>query len=116
MELSIYDIIKRVRVTGKSSHLFDKLGKLTFEVHPRSNKTMVKDAVEKIWNVKVAKVCIINVPGKNKVFARKQFKAADIKKAIITLKKGYKIDLPGQFESMGAAAGSNVKGEETKET
>ena len=116
MDLNIYNVIKNVRVTGKSSRLFDKLGKITFEVHSTANKVMVREAVEKIWNVKVANVRIMNVPGKNKVFARKTFKTADKKKAIITLKKGYKIELPGQFETMGTAAGSSAKGEETKGT
>ena len=103
MELNVYDIIKKAVLTPKSWELLQKLGKLTFEVHCAANKSVVKDAVEKIWNVKVDKVCIMNVRGKNKVFARRQFSSSDRKKAIITLKKGYKIELPGQFEAMGAA-------------
>ena len=92
--------------------MFHVLGKITFVVNKQANKTLVRDAVERIWNVKVAKVCIINLPRKKKVFARKTFITGGKKKAIVTLKKGYKIDLPGQFETMGAGAG--VKGGEVR--
>lgn len=114
MDVRVYDIIKKIVVTSKSSNLFDKLGKITFEVHRNANKVMIREAVEKIWNVKVEDVRVLNVKGKRKSFARKPFQTAAKKKAIITLKKGYKIDLPGQFESMGSAAGEEVKAEGAK--
>jgi len=103
MELSIYDIIKRRIITEKSTDLFKELGQITFEVNKHANKIMVRDAVEKIWQVKVDKVRMVTCPGKSKVFAKKTFKAPDKKKAVITLKKGYKIDLPEQFETMGVS-------------
>ena len=109
MDIRVYDVIKKVLITGKSTDLFDKLGKITFEVHKDANKVMVREAVEKIWNVKVENVRIMKVKGKQKTFARRPFQTPDRKKAIITLKKGYKIDLPGQFESMGGAAGAEQK-------
>jgi len=111
MDLSIYDVIKKISVTNKSRALSDKFGKVTFEVNKKANKSMIKRAVEKIWDVKVKSVGVINLKGKNKSFARRSFKAPDIKKAIITLKQGYKIDLPGQFESMGVNSGAESKGE-----
>ena len=114
MELNKYDIIKNIVVTGKSSKLFDALGKLTFFVHRAANKVMIRQAVEKLWDVKVDSVRVLSVRGKQKTFARQTFKTADTKKAIITLKKGYKIDLPGQFESMGTAATEPAKEEEPK--
>lgn len=106
MELSIYDIIKKPVISSRSLELYRKLGKITFEVHKSANKSMIKDAIEKIWNVKVADVCVVNLPGKIKMFARKEFKTPAKKKAIITLKKGFKIEIPGMFESMGAAVES----------
>lgn len=102
MDLKIQDIIKRPVVTSKSIDLYRKLGKYTFEVHKSANKLMVGDAVEKLWNVKVDKVCIMNVAGKNKTFSRKSFVTSDKKKAIITLKKGYKIEIPGLFETVAS--------------
>jgi large subunit ribosomal protein L23 len=109
MELSVYNIIKRPIITNKSIELYKKLGKLTFEVHKLANKSNIKNAIEKIWAVKVDGVCVITVPGKVKVFARKNFKTVDRKKAVVTLKKGYKIDIPGMLETMGAAESTEVK-------
>ena len=103
MELSVYSIIKKRIITEKSSGLLKNLGKLTFEVHKDANKIMIRQAVEKIWDVKVENVRVLACPGKNKVFARQSFKSPDRKKAIITLKKGYKIDLPEHFETMGVS-------------
>lgn len=102
MELNIYDIIKKPIITSRSVELFRKLGKITFEVSRDANKIVIKNAVEKIWNVKVADICVIKVPGKIKSFARKEFETPGRKKAIVTLKKGYKIDIPGMLETVGA--------------
>jgi large subunit ribosomal protein L23 len=113
MDIRVYGVIKSICMTTKSQHLFHKYGKITFEVNKLANKVLIRDAVEKVWEVKVENVRIINLPGKVKVFARKKFKTPGKKKAIVTLKKGYKIELPGQFESMGSA-GSNVISEDSK--
>lgn len=100
MELSIYDIIKRPLNTTKSIDLYKKFGQYTFEIHTDANKGMVCDAVEKLWNVKVDKIRILKAAHKTKTFNRKQFVTSARKKAIITLKKGYKIEIPGMFETM----------------
>lgn len=113
MELNIYDIVKRPIITSKSIELYKKLGKITFEVHKLSNKISIKNAIEKIWSVKVDNVCVLTIPGKVKTFARKEFKTPNRKKAIVTLKKGYKIDIPGMLETMGAAEPAEVKKEES---
>ena len=102
MELSIYNIIKRPLVTTKSVDLYKKLGLYTFEVHTSANKVMIREAVQKLWNVEVDKVRVITIPGKIKTFNRKQFETANRKKALVTLKKGFKIELPGMFESMAS--------------
>ena len=109
MELSIYNIIKRRIMTPKSSDIFRNTGKITFEVHRESNKIMIKQAVEKIWDVKVDNVRVMTVPGKTKSFGKRSFKSSNKKKAIVTLKKGYKIDLPGNFETMGAQQAGKEK-------
>jgi len=114
MDLKSYDIIKNVFSTTKSNELFHKLGKMTFEVVKTANKVMVKRAVEDIWDVKVANVHILTIKGKQKSFARRLFQTPDRKKAIVTLKKGYKINLPGQFETMGVSSADEVKTETAK--
>ena len=48
----------------------------------------------------------MNSTGKMKTFARRKFKAADTKKAVVTLKQGYRVDLPTMFETMGTAENS----------
>lgn len=101
MELTSYQIIKEPVISSKSIDLFRRLGQLTFNVSVDANKIMVRKAVEKIWDVKVDKVRIMNRAGKNKLFGRKPFKSSDQKKAIVTLKKGYKIEIPGLFETAG---------------
>ncbi len=104
MELSVYDIIKSIISTPKSLELRKKYGKITFEVNKHSNKVMIRNAVESIWNVKIRDIRVINRVGKNRIVKRKTFKMSDTKKAIITLKPGFKIDLPDQFESVGLSS------------
>jgi large subunit ribosomal protein L23 len=111
MELNIYDIIKRPTMTDKSINLYKKLGQYTFEVHNDANKGMVCHAIEKLWNVKVDKVRMISIKGKIKSFSRKKFETSPRKKAIVTLKKGYKIEIPGMFESMAKEQPVSAKSE-----
>ena len=81
------DIILAPVVSEKSYGLIDE-GKYTFVVDPRSNKTEIKLAIEKIFNVKVASVNTLNRTGKTR---RTKFgigKRKDTKRAIVTLKSG----------------------------
>lgn len=81
------DIILRPVVTEKSSRLQD-VGKYTFIVDPRANKTEIKNAIEKIFGVKVEKVATMNRPGKT--YRRRDGigKRADTKRAVVTLREG----------------------------
>ena len=81
------DIILSPVVSEKSYGLIDD-GKYTFIVDPRSNKTEIKLAIEKIFDVKVASVNTLNRTGK---LRRTRFgvgKRKDTKRAIVTLKSG----------------------------
>ena len=81
------DIILSPVVSEKSYGLIDD-GKYTFVVDPRSNKTEIKLAIEKIFDVKVASVNTLNRTGKHR---RTRFgigKRKDTKRAIVTLKSG----------------------------
>ena len=81
------DVIIKPIVSEKSYALID-MGKYTFEVAPGSNKTEIKQAIERIFNVKVASVNTLNRVGK---VTRTKFglgKRKDTKRAIITLKSG----------------------------
>ncbi|RIW29988.1 50S ribosomal protein L23 [Bacillus salacetis] len=78
------DIIKRPVITELSTDLMaDK--KYTFEVDTRANKTQVKDAVEEIFGVKVAKVNVMNYKGKFKRMGRHAGYTNKRRKAVVTL-------------------------------
>jgi len=53
---SIYEVLRRPIVTEKSNYMVTKLHQYVFEVASDANRTLVKDAVEKIFNVKVVRV------------------------------------------------------------
>ncbi len=104
MELNYHNIIKGLVLTTKSTDLYRKLGKYTFRVEKTANKLTIRKAVESLWDVKVDSVCVLATRGKTRRFAGKRFKTPDQKKAIITLKQGYKIELPGQMEAVQDAS------------
>ncbi|MBB5632924.1 large subunit ribosomal protein L23 [Cryobacterium mesophilum] len=81
------DVILSPVVSEKSYGLIDQ-GKYTFEVDPRSNKTEIKLAVEKIFNVKVASINTLNKKGKTRRTRFGTGKRKDTKRAIVTLKSG----------------------------
>lgn len=91
-----HDIIIRPVVTEKSMNLLTD-DKYTFVVDKKSNKTEIKNAIESIFKVKVAKVSTMTVKGKPKRMGRYEGRTSDRKKAIVTLQPGQKIKL---FEGM----------------
>ena len=87
MPLHASQVVLAPVVSEKSYSLIDD-GKYTFEVDPRANKTEIKLAVEKIFNVKVNSVNTLNRTGKA---TRTKFgigKRKNTKRAIVTLKSG----------------------------
>ena len=82
---NVYDIIRRPVITEQSmADVADK--KYVFMVDIDSNKTEIKEAVETIFGVKVAKVNTIRMQGKVKrMGAQSAGKRADYKKAVVTL-------------------------------
>lgn len=83
--IQYYDVILKPVITEKSmSGMADK--KYTFLVHPESNKTMIKEAVEKMFDgVKVSRVNTMNMDGKTKRRGTTTGKTAKTKKAIVWL-------------------------------
>lgn len=86
-----HDLIIRPLLTEKSTSLREGLNKVSFVVRPDANRKEVKKAVEETLNVKVDKVHILNVGGKEKRLNRFVGRRPDWKKAIVTLKKGEKL-------------------------
>ena len=86
------DIIKAPIITEKSSNLATN-NTITFSVDVNANKTQIKQAIEKIFDVKVESVNTINVKPKKKRVGRYEGKTNKVKKAIVKLKEGSSIEL-----------------------
>ena len=87
------DVIKAPIITEKTSDLTQNNNTVTFSVDVRANKTQIKQAVEKIFNVKVENVNTVNVKPKTKRVGRYAGKTNRVKKAIVKLKEGSSIEL-----------------------
>lgn len=79
-------------VTEKTAQLSDK-GVMVFRVAKNANRVMVRQAVRELYKVNPVNVNIINVRGKRVKFGRQEGKRIDIKKALVTLPKGTRIDI-----------------------
>ena len=87
------DIIKAPVITEKSSNIASNDRKYVFKVYAKANKSQIKDAIEKIFKVKVESVNTVNVHPKKKRVGRYSGMTNKYKKAIVTLVNGNKIDL-----------------------
>ena len=88
-----HDVIRRPIFTEKATYLKETANKLIVEVDRKANKIEIKKAFEELFKVKVEKVATINVRGKKKRWGRSSVgRTPAIKKAVITLKKGEKLD------------------------
>jgi large subunit ribosomal protein L23 len=86
------DIIKAPIITEKSANIAADEKTYVFKVDVKANKSQIKDAIEKIFNVKVEKVNTVNVHAKKKRVGRYTGMTNKYKKAIVTLANGNKID------------------------
>jgi large subunit ribosomal protein L23 len=87
-----YDIIKRPVMTEKTNIQKETSNQITFEVDRNANRIEIKRAIENIFSVKVAGVQTMQVKGKVKRRGRILGKRRDLKKAIVTLMPGERID------------------------
>ena len=93
MSKSPYDIILHPLLTEKSSALRGDLNQICFIVQLGANKVEIRQAVEKIFGVRVQNVRTQIVRGKIKRFGRNQGKRPNRKKAIVSLYAGESIEL-----------------------
>ena len=90
---TIYDVLLRPLVTEKSNYQSSKLKQYAFVVAIDATRTMVKDAIETLFDVNVARVNIVNAPAKRGRRARSRrllVRRPAYKKAIVTLAEGSK--------------------------
>ena len=80
-------------ITEQCIHFANKRGAYSFEVNRRANKTQIKQAVQKLYNVKVDKVRTANRIGKIRRRGRSVGRTQSWKKAVVYLKPEYHIDL-----------------------
>ena len=90
--MNISDVLLRPTITEKST-LLQEEGQYTFEIAPRANKTLVKQAVQENFNVTVLSVNITVNRGKRKRYGPRFKKRPDVKKAVVTLAPGDRIEL-----------------------
>lgn len=89
-DIKYYDVIKKPIVTEKSMNAMGSK-KYTFAVHPEANKTMIKEAIEKMFpGAKVLRVNTMNLEGKTKRRGTTFGKTAKTKKAIVQLSEDSK--------------------------
>jgi large subunit ribosomal protein L23 len=94
--LTIYEVLRRPFVTEKSNYQNSKLNQFVFEVDQDATKSMVKDAVETLFDVEVIRVNVVNVPAKRGRKGRSRrilVRRPGYKKAIVTLAAGNTIDM-----------------------
>jgi large subunit ribosomal protein L23 len=90
---NMYDVLVRPLVTEKSSYQSGKLSQYAFVVADEATRAMVKDAVESLFDVTVARVNILNAPakrGRRNRSRRLLVRRSSFKKAIVTLAEGSK--------------------------
>jgi large subunit ribosomal protein L23 len=88
---TVYNVIRRPLITEKALTSREVEGSLVFEVAANASKTEVKQAVEQLFNVKVASIRTSNVLGKERRRGRFAGFLPDWKKAYVRLKKGEKV-------------------------
>ena len=90
---TFYDVIKKPIVSEKSTLLTESKNAYVFEVAAAANKQEIKQAVEKLFKVKVSSINTQIVQGKLKRTGQFLSKRKNWKKATVTLKEGQKIEL-----------------------
>ena len=87
-----YDVIVSPVITEKATALSEQ-NKVVFRVRPDATKPQIKEAVEKLFDVKVKSVNTLVTKGKVKMFRGTRGQRSDVKKAVVTLAEGQTIDV-----------------------
>ena len=89
----VFSVLLAPRVSEKTARLQEVSNQYVFEIAKTATKADVKAAVEKIFDVKVQAVNVVNVKGKTKSFKFRQGRRGDWRKAYVTLAEGQSIDV-----------------------
>ena len=88
-----HEIVIRPLITEQSTHFANNKNAYSFEVNRKANKNQIKNAIERLYSVKVTDVRTANRKGKPRRRGRFMGKKSDWKKAVVVLDKEYHIDL-----------------------
>lgn len=92
-EERVFRILTAPHVSEKAAIVGELSNQHVFKVSRDARKNEIKEAVEKLFNVKVAKVRTVTVKGKSKRHGARMGKRSDWKKAYVSLEQGHEIDL-----------------------
>jgi large subunit ribosomal protein L23 len=95
MNANLYQVILAPHVSEKSTRVAEKNSQIVFRVRRDASKPVIKQAVEKMFNVQVESVTVTNVKGKEKKFGKTPGRRSDWKKAYVRLKPGQDINFAG---------------------
>jgi large subunit ribosomal protein L23 len=87
-----YDVIRSPIVTEKATYASER-NQVLFRVAPHATKPQIKEAVEKLFDVKVKSVNTLIRKGKLRNFKGKRAVLSDVKNAVVTLEEGHRIDV-----------------------
>ena len=90
--MQLFEVLRKPLVTEKNTSL-QAQGKYAFEINRDATKNQVKQAVEKAFKVTVTSVNVMSVRGTERWVGRKKVSGSSWKKAIVTLKRGDKIQI-----------------------
>ncbi len=93
MKSDPYQVIKAPMLTEESTILSTTKNQYVFRVDPRATKGQIRDAIERLFSVKVSAVNTMNYAGKLRRRGRWLGRTANWKKAVVTLRSGEKIEL-----------------------
>ena len=95
MNAELYQVILAPHVSEKGTRVAEKNSQIVFRVRRDASKPVIKQAVEKMFNVQVESVTVTNVKGKEKKFGKTPGRRSDWKKAYVRLKPGQDINFAG---------------------
>jgi large subunit ribosomal protein L23 len=95
MNANLYQVILAPHVSEKTTRVAEKNSQIVFRVRRDASKPVIKQAVEKMFNVQVEAVTVTNVKGKEKKFGKTPGRRQDWKKAYVRLKPGQDINFAG---------------------
>ncbi|MGC1954997.1 MAG: 50S ribosomal protein L23 [Gammaproteobacteria bacterium] len=94
-EQRLMQLLLAPHISEKGTRIADAHRQVAFKVMRSARKPEIRRAVERMFNVEVQRVHVINVKGKRKSFAKRPGRRPDWKKAYVTLKPGHDIDFLG---------------------